>query len=143
MCGNHAVIDGGQHTACVGALMTALSCFSTSSTCLQRVLSHRYLSGPRSSLLAAQLRPLPLLAMAPGLCVVCLNPGDCKRCACGAGWYCSRACQKHDWSFSEEPHREVCPLQALKDICNSYNVPSRVREVILSFTTKSAVRGHP
>jgi hypothetical protein len=23
MCGNYAVIEGGQHTACVGALMTA------------------------------------------------------------------------------------------------------------------------
>ena len=81
--------------------------------------------------------------MAPGLCVVCLNPGDCKRCACGAGWYCSRACQKHDWALSEEPHREVCPLQAFKDICNIHNVPSRVREVILSYITKAAVRNPP
>jgi hypothetical protein len=81
------------------------------------------------------------LAMAPGLCVVCLNPGDCKRCACGAGWYCSRTCQKHDWASSEEPHRDVCPLHIFKGVCNSYNIPSRVREVILSFITKPAHGG--
>lgn len=76
--------------------------------------------------------------MAPGLCIVSLNPGNCKRCECGGGWYCSRACQKHDWAISEEPHRDVCPLHTFKGVCDSYHIPRKLREMIVSFIIKPA-----
>ena len=92
------------------------------------------LAGSRASRLIIGSFPPVQIAMAPGLCVVCLNFGNCKRCACGAGWYCSHACQIHDWAGSEEPHRDVCPLQVFKDVCDSHDIPNQVRRLILSYT---------
>ena len=81
------------------------------------------------------------ILMTPGLCVVCLDPGDCKRCACGAGWYCGRACQKLDWASSVEPHRDVCPMERFKGICDDNHIPSSLRKKILSFLRKPAHGG--
>ena len=71
-----------------------------------------------------------------GLCVICLTYADCKRCACGGGWYCSRTCQYCDWADAAEPHRDVCPLRQVKKIYDDDDVPSAVRQVILDFLGK-------
>ena len=71
--------------------------------------------------------------MAPGLCVVCLEFADCKRCECGGGWYCGRKCQHFDWQFSEDPHKVVCPIMVLREICIQYNVSNELRSKIQSF----------
>ena len=38
------------------------------------------------------------------LCTICLEYGDCKRCECRGGWYCSKQCQIADY----EDHQEYC-----------------------------------
>ena len=72
-----------------------------------------------------------------GLCVVCLGYANCKRCECGAGWYCSRSCQRFDWDISEEPHRDVCPIVGLREVCQTYDLNKDILHAIKPFLFKT------
>jgi hypothetical protein len=75
--------------------------------------------------------------MAPYLCVVCLEPGDLKRCMCRAGGYCSKACQWWHWEYAEDPHKDVCPMTTANGIFDHQAVPSDARKIIFSFLGKT------
>ena len=65
------------------------------------------------------------------LCVICLGDGRCKRCPCGAGWYCSRDCQKKHWY---DEHKWQCPVhvarKAVRSGLNSNELVLKVLEYI-------------
>ena len=71
--------------------------------------------------------------MARGLCCVCLEYADCKRCLCKGGWYCSKDCQKWHWRYAPEPHRDCCPLRYLYHIWKIKKIPQDVQLVIDRF----------
>ena len=74
--------------------------------------------------------------MPESLCVICFTYADCKRCTCRGGWYCSKACQRFDWAYAADPHRDVCPLRQAKVICDDNDVPSVLRQNIFDFLGK-------
>ena len=75
---------------------------------------------------------LPRSSSMMGLCVVCMEYRDCKRCMCGGGFYCSKECQMWHWAEAPEPHRLDCPIKAARDLFRSL-VPRHVADHIFTY----------
>ena len=71
--------------------------------------------------------------MTGGLCCVCLEYADCKRCLCKGGWYCSIDCQKWHWRYAPEPHRDCCPLYVFYRTLKKKKIPKDVQILIDRF----------
>ena len=67
-----------------------------------------------------------------GLCVICMEYWNCRRCMCGGGFYCSKECQMWHWAEAPEPHRLDCPIKAARDLFRSL-VPRHVADHIFTY----------
>ena len=75
-----------------------------------------------------------------GLCVICMEYRNCKRCMCGGGFYCSRECQKWHWADAPEPHCAECPVKVCQDHFRTMmpSMPKHVADLIFSYIHRRA-----